>query len=140
MFLLGRLAKRFKTEMLLGGLLLFSGVAAILIVVPNHYAWIWLTYGLAVIPTVMLLSTSTTWLSSQVSNEEQGQVLGNNQALLVLGECLSAAVGGLIAAIMIPLPVVIMGLILLASFGIFKLQCKSTHMLKDPIKNLSSFE
>lgn len=124
MFLLGRLADKFKTEPLLGGLLVFSGIAAILIVVPNHYAWIWLTYGLAVIPTVMLLSTCTTWLSSQVRNEDQGQVLGNNQALLVLGECLSAAIGGLLSAIMIPLPVVVMGLILLISFWIFRQRCR----------------
>jgi len=40
-------------------------------------------------------------------------VLGNNQALLVLGEASSAAIGGLIAAMMIPLPVIVMGVILL---------------------------
>lgn len=120
MFLLGRLANRWQTGTLLSGLLLISGIATILIVIPHAYAWIWLTYGFAVIPTVMLLSTCTTWLSNQVSPEAQGQVLGNNQALLVLGECLSAAIGGLLSAIMFALPVVVMGIILLLSFGLFK--------------------
>jgi hypothetical protein len=46
-------------------------------------------------------------------SSQQGQALGNNQALLVLGESSSAAIGGLIAAIMIPLPIIIMGIILL---------------------------
>lgn len=113
MFVMGWAAKRFKTEHLLRGLLFIGGISTIVIVFPQHFSWIWLTYGIAVLPTVMLLTTCTSWLSDHATREEQGQVLGNNQALLVLGESLSAAVGGLIAAIMIPLPVVVMGSILL---------------------------
>jgi predicted MFS family arabinose efflux permease len=84
-----------------------------MIIVPSHFAWIWLVYGAAVIPTVMALPTCTTWLSQHVISSQQGQALGNNQALLVLGESSSAAIGGLIAAIMIPLSIIIMGIILL---------------------------
>lgn len=113
LFILGKLAHRFSTQTLLCGLLLLSGLFVILMVVPQHFNWIWLTYGLAVIPTVMALPTCTTWLSQHASSYEQGQVLGNNQALLVLGESSSAAAGGLIAAISTPLPLVTMGIILL---------------------------
>lgn len=112
LFVMGRLAKRFTAQKLLSGLLLSGGLIVIVIVMPVHFSWIWLTYGLAVIPTVMALTTCTAWLSNQVTPEEQGQALGNNQALLVLGESSSAAIGGLIAAIMIPLPIVVMGVIL----------------------------
>lgn len=117
MFMMGRLANRFETKQLLKYLLIASSITAIAIVIPQHYGWVWLFYGLAALPTVMLLTTSTTWLSNQVNNEQQGQVLGNNQALLVLGECLSAAIGGLIAAVWVPLPIILMGGLLLAAYG-----------------------
>lgn len=115
--LLGALSKRFSTQKLLAGLLIIGGIFVIIVVLPDHFNWIWLTYGLAVIPTVMALPTCTTWLSQQVSSHEQGQVLGNNQALLVLGEATSAAIGGGIAALLIPLPVVVMGVILFITAG-----------------------
>lgn len=113
LFILGRLAKHFSTQKFLSSLLLLGGLLVILITLPNHFNWIWLTYGMAVIPTVMALPICTIWLSEQVASSEQGQVLGNNQALLVLGESTSAAIGGLIAAIFIPLPIIVMGIILL---------------------------
>ena len=113
LFILGKLARRFSTQTLLCGLLLLGGMLVILIIVPSHFNWIWLTYGLAVIPTVMALPTCTSWLSQHAAANEQGQVLGNNQALLVLGESSSAAIGGFIAAILVPLPVAVMGVILL---------------------------
>lgn len=123
LLILGKLAKRFTTKTLLSGLLLVGGFLVILITLPDHFNWIWLTFGIAVIPTVMALPTCTTWLSEQVTPKEQGQVLGNNQALLVLGESASAAIGGLIAAIFIPLPVIVMGVILLIT-GIVVMKLK----------------
>ncbi len=118
---LGKLAKHFASKLLLAGLLLSGGFFVILIIFPCQFNWIWVTYGIAVIPTVMALPTCTTWLSERASQDEQGQVLGNNQALLVLGEASSAAIGGLIAAIWIPLPIVILGMILLVT-GMFVLK------------------
>ncbi len=115
LFVLGKLSSRFSTKQLLSGLLIVSGVVVLAILIPHEFNWIWLTYGLAVIPTVMALPTCTTWLSHQVQSSEQGQVLGNNQALLVLGEASSAALGGLIAAIMVPLPIICLGLILIVA-------------------------
>ncbi|MCE3237195.1 MAG: tetA 2 [Gammaproteobacteria bacterium] len=113
LLLLGRLTQWFSTQKLLSGLLFIGGLLVILIALPSYFGWIWLVYGLAVIPTVMALPVSTAWLAQQARADEQGQVLGNNQALLVLGESTSAAIGGLIAAIYISLPVVMMGVILL---------------------------
>lgn len=110
---LGKLAKRFSAQKFLSGLLLLGGLFVILIIVPTDFHWIWLTFGIAVIPTVMALPTCTAWLSQHAAADEQGQVLGNNQALLVLGESTSAAFGGLIASLWIPLPVIFMAAILL---------------------------
>ncbi len=113
--ILKQLAKRFAPKILLTGLLLLGGLLIILIVIPNQFHWIWLTFGLAVVPAVMALPTCTTWLSEEASVKEQGQVLGNNQALLALGESTSAAIGGIIAAIWIPLPVILLGAILVVT-------------------------
>ena len=118
---LGNLAKYFSPKKLLSVLLFFGGLIVIMIVIPDNFHWIWLTYGLAVIPTVMALPICTSWLSGQVSSQELGQVLGNNQALLVLGEASSAAIGGLIAAIFIPLPIILIGIILLMTGAIIGL-------------------
>ena len=123
LLLIGRLAKKFTTQKLLFGLLLFSSLFIIIMIIPEHFSWIWLTYGLAVIPTVMALTTCTAWISHHASAEEQGQVLGNNQALLVLGEAASAAIGGLIAAINVSLPIIVMGIILLiAGFMVWRMK------------------
>ena len=121
---LNKLAKRFSTIKLLSGLLFSGGFAVLLMIVPQHFASIWLAYGIAVIPTVMALPTATTWLSQQVTSNEQGQVLGNNQALLVFGEASSAAIFGLIASMIISLPIVLIGMILIMT-GLLVLQNQS---------------
>lgn len=113
LFILGQLLKYFTNHTLLTSVLIIGGLLVILIPIPHNFYWIWVTYGAAVLPTVMALPTCTTWLSHHALANEQGQVLGNNQALLVLGEASSAALGGLIAAINVTLPVFVMGIILL---------------------------
>jgi DHA1 family tetracycline resistance protein-like MFS transporter len=118
LFLIGPLAKRFSTKALLISFLVFSGVFVFTIIIPKTFSWIWLTFGLAALPTVIALTASTTWLSHHADTDEQGQVLGNNQALLVLAEASSSAVGGAIAAVHVSLPIIIMGTLLLLSAGI----------------------
>lgn len=110
------ITNKFKTKSLLMALLIFSAVFTISIIIPKQFHWIWLTYGLAALPTVMALSTSTTWLSNQARQDIQGQVLENNQALLVLAEAVSAAISGMIGVIDINLALLVMAGILLFSF------------------------
>ena len=130
LFLLQRIVSFYSTKKLLLILLIIGGLSIIIIVIPQHFEWIWLTYGFAMIPTVMALPTCTTWLSHHAESKEQGQVLGNNQALLVLGEASSAAIGGLIAAIWVPLPIIMMGMILLIA-GIYLSLEKSTEQIAE---------
>ena len=113
LFLLSPISKRYNTKTLLAGTLIIGAIFVTSIIIPSHFHWIWLTFGLAVIPTVMALPTCTSWLSQQASPSEQGRVMGNNQALLVLGEATSAALGGAIAAIYVPLPIMLVAAILL---------------------------
>jgi DHA1 family tetracycline resistance protein-like MFS transporter len=115
LFFMGRLASRFKTKPLLAGLLLFSALFSVAIIIPHKFHFIWITYLLAAIPTIMALTTCTTWLSDQADKHEQGQVLGNNQALLVFAEASSAAIGGAIAGAHPALPIVIMAGIFLVT-------------------------
>jgi hypothetical protein len=56
-----------------------------------------------------------TVLSNAVSAEQQGRVMGNNQALQVGAESLSAAIGGVLAGILIPLPLVAFGILLIGA-------------------------
>ena len=114
-FFTSRLAKSFTAHKLLIALNLFGGIAVLLIVLPENFSSIWITYGFAVIPTVMTLAISTSWLSGHANSADQGQVMGNNQALLVLGEASSAVVGGFLSAMNTALPIIMMGVILLCA-------------------------
>ncbi|MGQ3888585.1 hypothetical protein ACQUW5_06075 [Legionella sp. CNM-1927-20] len=53
--ILEKLASHYPTKVLLSGLFFFSTLAVLLIVLTMNFNWIWLTYGLAIIPTVMTL-------------------------------------------------------------------------------------
>lgn len=123
LFILGKLADRFTSQKLLSALLLVSGACIMLVVLPSSLLWMAALWSVSLIVAIMTLPTCTSWLSHHAEASEQGQVLGNNQALLVLGESSSAAIGGLIAAILIPLPIVVMGVILLIT-GLFVLKAK----------------
>lgn len=112
LLILGKLVERFSIQKLLSVLLLVSGVGVVSIILPSSLFGMSVLWSLSLIIAIMTLPTCTSWLSHHAPASEQGQVLGNNQALLVLGESSSAAIGGLIAAILIPLPVALMGVIL----------------------------
>lgn len=64
--------------------------------------------------------------SGLVSGERQGRVLGNNLALQVGAESLSAALGGLLAAVLIPLPLLTYGLVAVLG-GLLLITYKGTN-------------
>jgi hypothetical protein len=57
------------------------------------------------------LPSCATLLSTAAGPDDQGQVMGNNQALQVGAEALSGIVGGLLAAIMVKLSLIVMATI-----------------------------
>jgi hypothetical protein len=81
---------------------------------PAQLGSIWITAGLTTLIGTLALAACPTMLSNLVSSERQGRVMGNNQALQVGAESLSAAIGGALAAIVIPLPLVAFGILLIA--------------------------
>ncbi len=57
------------------------------------------------------ISACGAYLSNLVSPERQGRVLGNNLALQVGAESIGAAIGGFLAAIFVPLPILVYGVV-----------------------------
>jgi DHA1 family tetracycline resistance protein-like MFS transporter len=78
-----------------------TALAMILIVIPSSPAALWITLFLTGLPLSVCMAACATLLSISVSSEEQGSVLGNNQALQVFAESVSGLVGGLIAALLV---------------------------------------
>ena len=68
------------------------------------------------------ISACGAYLSNLVTPDRQGRVLGNNLALQVGAESIGAAIGGFLAAIFVPLPILtfgvatILGALLLITF------------------------
>ncbi|MCH9692471.1 MAG: MFS transporter [Gammaproteobacteria bacterium] len=122
LFLLKPLARCFNSKQLLTVLLISGGILVIMLTLPANFSVIWLMYGLAAIPTVMALPTCTVLLTQHIEHGKgQSQILGNNQALLVLAEASSAALGGVLAAVLVSLPIISMGVILIiAGFWAYK--------------------
>ncbi len=57
----------------------------------------------------MLLPGASGFISTQADDQRQGQVMGNNQALQVGGEAGGAALGGVLASVWMPLPLMAYG-------------------------------
>lgn len=113
LLILDKLTMRLQLKSLLKILLSLGGVLVFIILIPSNFNSIWFTFGAAVIPTVMALPVCTSLLSQQAPVDQQGQVLGNNQALLVLGEASSASIGGALSGISAALPIVLVSVILI---------------------------
>jgi len=87
-----------------------SGLFIVSIVVPNAEFFYWFTAGPASFIGVLAIAACGTYLSTLVGPERQGRVLGNNLALQVGAESISAALGGFLAAVLIPLPLITYGI------------------------------
>ena len=76
---------------------------------------LWVTLFLTSGALALCLPSCATLLSRAASEAEQGRVMGNNQALQVGAEALSGFVGGLAAALMVELPLLLLGLLAIAA-------------------------
>lgn len=90
-----------------------AGFFMIVIVLPHSAHWLWLTLFFTGLSVALVLPSCATLLSLKAKPDEQGRVMGNNQSLQVLAEALSGVIGGLIAAISISLPLIVLGLVAL---------------------------
>jgi len=90
-----------------------TGVFMIVVTVPPQVEALWITLFLTGLALAICLPACAAMISNASSPSEQGQAMGGNQSLQVGAEAMSGALGGLLAAVFVPLP-----LIVLALFGI----------------------
>jgi MFS family permease len=111
--LMAPLARKFGLNRVAIGSTILAGLAMMSITFPEQLGSIWITGGLTTLIGTFALAACPTMLSNAVSSERQGRVMGNNQALQVGAESLSAAIGGALAGILIPLPLIAFGILLI---------------------------
>ena len=114
------------------GAALLAGVTMISIPFPAGLSSIWITGGLTTLIGTLALAACPTVLANAVSAERQGRVMGNNQALQVGAESLSAAIGGALAGILIPLPLFAFGILLIGAGLLLAFSGRTTVV--DPVK------
>ena len=78
----------------------------------------WVTLGLAAFALAICLPSAAAMISLAVPGAEQGRILGVNQSLQVGAEALAGISGGLLAAILIPAPLVAFGVAALVGAGL----------------------
>jgi len=121
LWLTGYLAKHFMTRSLTFWSGLLTGIFMIVVVVPPNRGALWVTLFLTSLALAICLPSCATMLSTSVGEADQGRVMGNNQALQVGAESLSGLLGGLLAAIMVKLSLVVLGAVAIAAAGVLLL-------------------
>ena len=115
LWLTGFLATRFDTKTLTVWSATLTGIFMIAVVLLHPMAALWATLFFTSGSLALCLPSCATLLSRAATEAEQGQAMGNNQALQVGAEALSGFVGGLAAAVMIELPLLVLGLLAIAA-------------------------
>jgi DHA1 family tetracycline resistance protein-like MFS transporter len=111
LWLTGYLSKHFTTKSLTFWSALMTGIFMIVVVVPRSQSALWVTLFLTSLALALCLPSCATMLSTAVGEADQGRVMGNNQALQVGAESLSGLLGGLLAAIMVKLSLIVLGVV-----------------------------
>jgi MFS family permease len=121
LWLTGYLAQHFTTRSLTFWSGLLTGIFMIVVVIPPSRSALWVTLFLTSLALAICLPSCATILSTSVGEMDQGRVMGNNQALQVGAESLSGLAGGLLAAIMVKLSLVVLGIVAIAAAGLLLL-------------------
>lgn len=106
LWLTGYLANRFPPRRITIYSTLLFGILTFVIILPSREGALWVTLFLPGLALAVALPACASMLSLMVSADEQGGVLGNNQSLQVGAEALSGFAAGLLAALVIELPLV----------------------------------
>ncbi len=117
-WLTGYLAKHFTTRSLTFWSALLTGIFMVIVVIPSGQSALWVTLFLTSLALAICLPSCATMLSTSVGEADQGRVMGNNQALQVGAESLSGLLGGLLAAIMVKLSLVVLGMVAIVAAGV----------------------
>lgn len=109
-FFFAPLTKHFSLKQITVSSSLIGGILILAIVIPkSDILSAWVLSAVAFLVLMWAISGCGTYLSTLVSSERQGRVLGNNLAIQVGAESIGAAVGGFLAALLVPLPILTFG-------------------------------
>jgi DHA1 family tetracycline resistance protein-like MFS transporter len=86
-----------------------TGLCMAAIVLPPSLIALWPILFLTAASLAVCLPSCATLLSNAAEGRDQGQVMGSNQAIQVGAESLSGLVAGLLAAIVVKLPLLVLG-------------------------------
>ena len=110
-FIIGLLVKRFSNWFITISCSIIGGLIMVSVVFFKPEFSVFITAGTSGVFQAIAVGACCAVLSTRVSAERQGSVMGNNQALFVGGEAIGAFTGGLLASLFIPLPIVVFGIL-----------------------------
>ena len=117
LWITGFLVQKYSIRTLTITSAILTGLFMIIVIIPSAQNSLWITLFLTSLALAICLPCCATLLSTAASADEQGRVMGNNQALQVGAEAISGLVGGLLAAIFVKLSLIVLGITaLLAAF------------------------
>ncbi len=114
LFIFAPLSRKFAPKIFITWTAVAGGLFVASVVVPKSEMSYWFTAGPATVFLVMTMAACSAYLSGLVGGERQGRVLGNNLAIQVGAESLSALLGGFLAAMLVPLPLLTYGIVAVA--------------------------
>ncbi|MGH7212283.1 MAG: MFS transporter, partial [Acetobacteraceae bacterium] len=114
----GALAKRFSARALTMAAGTATGLLVAAVVIPPTTLGLWPVLFLASAALALTLPACATMLSESAGPEEQGRVMGGNQAMQVGAEALSGALAGVLAAVAVVLPLLTLGFVALLGVAV----------------------
>jgi DHA1 family tetracycline resistance protein-like MFS transporter len=118
LWLTGFIGRRIAVPHVLIGSAVLTGLMMIGITIPPQLASLWVTLFLTGLALAVCLPAAAAMISISVSPEEQGRAMGNNQSLQVGAEALSGLIGGALAAVMMKLPLVVLGIVAIVAASV----------------------
>lgn len=120
--LTGLLARHVSTKTIILSTALLTGCFLILIIIPASMHVLWVTLFLAGFSIALCMPATYTLISNLTSGGHQGQVMGNNQSIQVGAEAVSGIVAGMLAGVMIALPLIVFACISFLAGGLLLLK------------------
>ena len=114
LWLVGALSRRYSTTTMTIASGALTGLFMIVVPLPGILNLLWVTLGLTALGLSVCMPSCATMISLAVGDEEQGRVMGNNQSLQTGAEAVSGLAGGLLAAVLIQLPLLVFAAMALA--------------------------
>ena len=105
------LSRRVTTPHIAVGSAVLTGLAMIGISIPPQLESLWITLFVTALGIGLCLPAAATMISTAVGPDEQGRAMGNNQSLQVGAEAISGIVGGVLASVMVKLPLIVLGIV-----------------------------